>query len=224
MARKVRDATARTSMMIAVIMHVIAILVFFVWAAKTGRLDNVLKRFDVVLAPKAKKPEPPKEEKKPDNLVKPAEAPKVQAASTAPPPSTANLAAPPPTASAPAIAPPAVGETSFFGDGAKVVETATNAPVLFYKNLIEYAIRANWERPIDITDDTYLAEAEIALDANGRILRSAIIKGSGDKRWDDSVRKALQATKSINRSLPQGFPDKFLVRFDVMQVAEPLIQ
>ena len=33
------DPTAKSSLMIALIMHVIAFLVFFVWAAKTGRLD-----------------------------------------------------------------------------------------------------------------------------------------------------------------------------------------
>jgi len=48
-------------------------------------------------------------------------------------------------------------------------------------------------------------------------------KGSGDKSWDDSVRKALASVKVINRAPPKGFPEKVMVRFDVLPATEPLV-
>jgi hypothetical protein len=63
------------------------------------------------------------------------------------------------------------------------------------------------------------------LDRAGAVTHWDWIKGSGDKRWDDSVRKAVGQTKSINRPPPNGFPGKFLVRFDVeSEVTESAVQ
>ena len=91
-------------MMIALVLHGIAICVFFVWAAKTGRLDTVLRRFDIVATPKEKKPEPQKQNK-PDEMVKPQEAPKPVANPVAD--NLPQRAAVPPPADAPAsVAPP----------------------------------------------------------------------------------------------------------------------
>jgi hypothetical protein len=51
------------------------------------------------------------------------------------------------------------------------------------------------------------------------------LKGSGDKRWDDSVKTVIAQTKVISRPPPKGFPEKFIVRFDVeTSRTEPLIQ
>jgi hypothetical protein len=220
MASSSDKATARSSMMIALVLHGIAICVFFVWAAKTGRLDTVLRRFDIVATPKEKKPEPQKQNK-PDEMVKPQEAPKPVAN-----PVADNLpqraAVPPPADAPPSVAPPAASVADFsFNDGAKLVESSTNAPVLYYKNLIEYTVRANWEQPPDIQDNSNIAEAELVIDSRGSITRRDLVKPSGDKRWDDSVRKALAATKQINRPPPNGFPPKIIVRFDVMAMTDP---
>ena len=47
--------------------------------------------------------------------------------------------------------------------------------------------------------------------------------GSGDKRWDDSVKEVVAQTRVISRPPPKGFPPKFLVRFDVESTrTEPL--
>jgi hypothetical protein len=53
------------------------------------------------------------------------------------------------------------------------------------------------------------------MDAKGKVIESNWLKGSGNKSWDDSVKLALAQTKSISRPPPKGFPEKFLVRFDV---------
>src|SRR5262249_2936566 len=98
-------------------------------------------------------------------------------------------------------------------------------PVVHYKQSVESALRAKWDRPTDIEDWNYVAEVEVALDASGQIVGHDWKKGSGDKKWDDSVRKALASTRAMSRPPPKGFPDKFLVRFDVETLrSEPLAQ
>ena len=58
-------------------------------------------------------------------------------------------------------------------------------------------------------------EVELSVDARGRVTGAQWLKGSGDKRWDDSVKAALAQSKVISRPPPKGFPENFLVRFDV---------
>jgi TonB family protein len=101
-----------------------------------------------------------------------------------------------------------------FQDGAKEVVTISD-PKLLYKGLIELALRSRWERPEDVADDTYVAEVELQIDPQGHVTGSKWIKGSGDARWDKSVKQAVAATKAINRPPPKGFPGNFLARFDV---------
>jgi len=62
MSRIKKDST-KSSLTIAVVAHVLVFLVIFVWAAKTGKLDPVLRVFNIV---PTKKPEPPKEKPKPE--------------------------------------------------------------------------------------------------------------------------------------------------------------
>ena len=218
--RQRKDRTAASSLTLSLVMHGILFLVVFVWAAKTGRLDPVLKAFDVVLDKKEKKAEPKKEEpkqQKPEEK-KPEEQPKL----TAPPP-IQNNAAPPPSDSAPAVAPPPAVMADFaFSDGAKVVESSTNAPVLYYKNMVEFTLRSNWERPGGIADDAFVAMVEVRMDAKGNLLGNRLKQGSGNSKWDDSVRQALKSTKSVDQVPPPGFPMVFDVRFDVLPATEPL--
>jgi TonB family protein len=88
-------------------------------------------------------------------------------------------------------------------------------PKLLYKGLVELALRSRWERPEDMADDNYVAEVELQIDPQGKVTGSKWIKGSGDARWDKSVKQAVAATKAINRPPPKGFPGTFLARFDV---------
>jgi len=41
------------------------------------------------------------------------------------------------------------------------------------------------------------------------------LSGSGDARWDNSVKSAVAQVKAISKPPPKNFPDKFVVRFDV---------
>jgi outer membrane receptor protein involved in Fe transport len=92
-------------MAIAIAAHVLAGLVIFVWAAKTGRLDPVLRWLDIVPTKK----EEPKEQPKPKEQLKPAEQ---QVPSTTPPPP--GTPARPATMTAPnPNAPPAAGPSFF---------------------------------------------------------------------------------------------------------------
>jgi TonB family protein len=143
------------------------------------------------------------------------------------PPKLETVSAPPPAANlvAPAAAPSAVSLPAFdFNDGAKEVQTISD-PNAIYKALVEHSLRARWNRPEDIADDTYVAEVELSVDSKGRVADSRWLKGSGDKRWDDSVKAAIAQTKAMSRPPPKGFPDRFQVRFDVeTSKTEPVIQ
>jgi TonB family protein len=74
-----------------------------------------------------------------------------------------------------------------------------------------------------MADKDFVAEVEVALDNSGHVIGNEWKKGSGDKQWDASVRKAVAQTQSISRPPPKGFPGKFLVRFDVQVDTEPLL-
>ena len=211
---KRKDPTARSSMMIAVVMHTIAFLIFFIWAAKTGRLDPILKIMNVVQVakekPKEKKAEPKEESIKPDELPKIASAP--PAAAAAPQANQANAPAAPP-----AVAPPAAAAPDMiFFDGAKEVVTSTNAPIDHYKSLVEFAIRSNWQRPEGLADEQFVAQAEVAIDPAGKLKTYTLTKRSGNAVWDKTVLQALAATQTLSRPPPKGFPAKIQVRFDVV--------
>jgi TonB family protein len=70
-----------------------------------------------------------------------------------------------------------------------------------------------------------VAEVELSVDAKGRVTEYRWLKGSGDKRWDDSVKAVVAQTTALSRPPPKGFPDKFPVRFDVeTSRTEPVVQ
>ena len=216
--RKKRNSS-KVNLTISFIFHGIIILVVFVFAAREGMLGKKLKQLSVTMVPKEKKPEPPKE-KPPEPKIAPPKTdqqPKValaqpRLAPVTPPPA---VAPPPATAAAPVAAPAAVNLPAVdFDDGAKEVQTISD-PNGIYKALVEHTLRSRWNRPEDIADDDYAAEVEVAVDAKGRITDSNWLTGSGDKRWDDSVKAVVAQTKTISRPPPKGFPPKFLVRFDV---------
>ena len=212
--RKKRNSS-KINLTISFVFHGILILVVFFFAAREGLVGKKLKQVAVTMVPKEKKPEPPKEK---------APEPKAEQAKTdqtpkiaIPQPKVDTAAAPPPPAvdAAPAVAPPAASLPAFeFSDGAKEVQSISD-PTGIYKALIEHTLRSRWNRPEDIADETYVAEVELNVDAKGRVTDYHWLKGSGDKRWDDSVKAVIAQTKTISRPPPKGFPEKFPVRFDV---------
>jgi TonB family protein len=128
-------------------------------------------------------------------------------AATAPPPSGSDAA--------PAVAPAATALPSFdFSDGAHEVQSISD-PNGIYKALVEHTLRSRWNRPEDMADDNFVAEVELTIDKNGDVNSSRWVSGSGDARWDKTVKDAVAQLKTISHQPPKGFPDKFLVRFDV---------
>src|SRR5262249_23105875 len=89
-----------------------------------------------------------------------------------------------------------------------------------YKALVESALRSHWDRPEISGDENFTAEVELTVDNKGNILSSSWVKGSGNTRWDESVKAALAATTALSRPPPKDFPPTFIVRFDV-DVTQP---
>ncbi len=221
MVPRKRHNSSRVNLTISVIFHSILIAGIFFLAAREGYLGKTLRQITVTMVPKTKPPEPPKvkpPEPKSEPAKQPAATPRptlapppLQTASAAPPPS--SLAAPPPAAP-PAADVPLVQ----FTEGAKDVNTSSD-PIALYKGLVEHALRSHWERPEDIADETFEAEAEVSISPTGLVSGSQWLKGSGIARWDDSVKSALNKTKAIGKAPPKGFPGSFMVRFDVQSEA-----
>ncbi len=210
-----RANSPKTNLVISLGFHVVLVLVLFVFAAHEGMLGNKLRELTVLIAPEPKKPEPPKE-KPPEPKPEPEKAP----VPTAPAPvrtvPAVVAAAPPPAAEAPAMAaPPAANLPSFdFSDGARAV-TSTSDQNGLYRAQVEFLLRSHWNRPDLPDDDKFAAEVQLDMDSAGRIISWNWVKGSGDARWDDSVKAAMKATPDIGRPRPKNFPEQFLVRFDV---------
>lgn len=224
--KRTKRNSSKVNLVISVIFHGVLIFVVFFFAAREGLVGKRLKQLAVTMVPKEKKPEPPKEkppEPKPEP-VKPSETPKT---SLPPPPvETATHAPPPPPVDAGPVtaAPAAVSLPSFeFSDGAKEVQSISD-PNGIYKALVEHSLRSAWNRPEDLPDDNFVARVEVEVSTSGRVLDYHWISGSGNARWDNSVKAALEETKSISRPPPKGFPNKFEVKFDVESVrTEPVL-
>jgi hypothetical protein len=215
--------TSRLGAAISLVIHSIIIGVLVFIAAREGMLGKQLKKISVTMLPKEKPPEKPKEktpEPKPEVTPPKADEPKAaemppqalkQAATTPPPSAGATVA--------PAAAPPPAALPAFDFEGGKAVET-TSDPALIYKGYVEYTLRSRWTRPEGVADEHYVAEAEVAIDRDGRVLATTWKKGSGDTAWDNSVKKVLAETPNIGRPPPKGFPPQVLVRFDVQVATE----
>jgi TonB family protein len=206
--------SSRVNLTISVIFHTAIVVAVIFLAAREGILGKKLKELTVTMAPKEKKPEPPKAKPPEPKLEppKPAETPKV--AAVAPPPVSQPVAPPPadvPAAVAPAAA---VLPDMVFSDGAHEVQTVSD-PNAIYKGLVEHALRSRWNRPEDMADDQFVAEVELSIDPQGNVTSSRWLKGSGNNRWDNAVKAAVAATKVISRPPPKGFPATFTARFDV---------
>jgi TonB family protein len=219
--QRTKRNSSKVNLIVSLVFHSILVACIFYFAAKEGLLGKKLKQLTVTME-KVKKPEPAKEkpqEPKPEQ-------PKPQEAKTSvPQPKVETVQAPPPAAaSAAGPAPAAVALPSFaFSDGAIDVQSI-NDPNGVYRNLVEHTLRAIWNRPTDIPDDNFTAEVELTVDKTGYVEDSRWVKGSGNERWDQSVRDAISQLKTISRPPPKGFPHQFVVRFDVETTKEQPIE
>ena len=220
--RKKRNSS-KVNLTISFIVHAILVGALAFFAARQGILGKKLKQLTVVMVPKEKKPEPPKEKPGEPKVEppKPEEAPKIAVAQPKP---EAPVAAPPAAGNAPAVAPAAVSLPAFeFSDGAKEVITGSG-PGGVYKGMFEHALLARWNRPEDINDETFVAEVRLTVDTSGTITGYQWLSGSGNARWDKSVKEALAQIKRLNSAPPKGFPSTFDVRFDVQSLKTDVSQ
>jgi type IV secretory pathway VirB10-like protein len=212
-----RRNSSKVNLLISFIFHTLIILVMFYFAARQGLLGRQMKKIAVEMV-KEKAPEKPKEPEKPK-----VEPPRVEPPKMVEKPREMEEAkAPPPAMAAPpTVAPPAAELPSFSFEGGRTVETSSD-PVQLYKGAVEYALRSKWNRPDNLTDDDYVAEVDVAVSRTGDLSDPVWVKGSGNQRWDDSVRQAVAAVKEMNRPPPTNFPSRVLVRFDVQEETQPV--
>jgi TonB family protein len=222
MAHRRKQNSSKLNLVISTIFHSLLVLAVFYFAARQGVMGDKMKSLVATLEQQKPKelPKPPKDEPKVEPP-KQQDQPKIAAAPIPAP--QVQMATAPAVEAPPAVAPPTL-DASFFGDGAKVITEVTD-PKLMYKGTIERVLRANWDRPEDMKDDEFVVEVELSIDKDGKVTSSRWVKGSGDARWDKSVKDAVAATRSVGAPPPAGFPGKFTARFDVeMTRTEPVLR
>jgi outer membrane biosynthesis protein TonB len=211
-ARKPRNSS-RVNLVISLAFH--GVLVFFVlyFAARGGLIGKTMQNMVVRMEkekPVEKKKEPVKEPEPPKDLATPAVAPKMTV--------TAPAAAAPTTAAGPEVMAPPPAEAAPFElpEGRTVISAD---PVTLYKNLIETSVRARWKRPDDLADKDkdFEADVQVSVDASGRIGHPVMTKSSGNRQWDDAVKKAVAETADLGQDPPKNFPSTVIVRFDVAE-------
>ncbi|HXR03287.1 MAG TPA: TonB C-terminal domain-containing protein [Verrucomicrobiae bacterium] len=199
--------------MISFAFHAVLVLVLFYFAAREGLLGKKLNKIAVQMI-KEKPPEKPKEPEKPKIEPPKAEPPKIE---------TPKIVEAPPVAAPPVVAPPNSEVPSFEFGGGKAVETSSD-PVQLYKGYMEYILRQKWNRPDDEADDDFVAEVAVSVDRQGNIENSTWLKGSGDDKWDATVKQVFNVVKNIDRPPPTNFPPRVTIRFDVQEQTEPVLQ
>ncbi|MGA2684540.1 MAG: TonB C-terminal domain-containing protein [Verrucomicrobiota bacterium] len=215
-ARKKRNSS-KVNLLISFTFHALIVVVGLYFAARGGLLGKQIQKISVEMI-KEKPPEKPKVVEKP-KVELPKEAPKLAAA----PKVEAPKEAPPPEAGPPTVAPPAAELPSFVFEGGKTVESSSD-PVQLYKGLLEYAFRSKWDRPENLHDDDYVAEIRVTVDRSGQISGVEWLKGSGNPLWDNSVHRAIAAMTKMDSAPPTNFPPSVVIRFDVQQETEPVLQ
>jgi TonB family protein len=215
-ARKKRNSS-KVNLLISFTFHALSVVVGLYFAARGGLLGKQIQKISVEMI-KEKPPEKPKVVEKP-KVELPKEAPKLAAA----PKVEAPKEAPPPEAGPPTVAPPAAELPSFVFEGGKTVESSSD-PVQLYKGLLEYAFRSKWDRPENLHDDDYVAEIRVTVDRSGQISGVEWLKGSGNPLWDNSVHRAIAAMTKMDSAPPTNFPPSVVIRFDVQQETEPVLQ
>src|SRR5580765_2465113 len=145
-----KKSTTKTSVIIAIVVHVLMAVAGAFWAAHEGMLGAKLQNLAVFMVPKEKKADEPKKAE-PKEVAKKEEEPKEvqQAVRSTPappkfeaPPGAGGPAAPPPAAIIPAI--------SF----ANALDSGDSVAV--YKQRVETALRSRWDRPSGVQDLDYV--------------------------------------------------------------------
>jgi hypothetical protein len=213
--RKKRNSS-KVNLLISFIFHAALVLVLLYFAARQGLLGKQLKKISIEMV-KEKPPEKPKEPPK-------VEPPKVEPPKVEPPKivDVPKVQAPP-TVAPPTVAPPAAELPSFEFEGGKEVVSSSD-PVQLYKGYMEYALRQKWNRPDNMADDNYVVEVAVSVDKNGRLGNPVWQKNSGNEKWDETVRQVFSTVTSIDRPPPTNFPSSVIIRFDVQEETEPVLQ
>jgi hypothetical protein len=214
--RKVKNSS-KVNLLISAVVHGALVVVLFYFAAREGFLGKKIQKISVEMV-KEKPPEKPKEPEKPK-----VEPPKVEPPKVEPPKVEETKVAAPPVVVPPVVAPPAAEVPSFEFEGGKAVNSESD-PVQLYKGYIEYTLRSKWNRPENLPDDNYVVEVGVTVDKQGGISHPVWQKGSGDAKWDDSVKEVFKVVPQIDRRPPTNFPPVVTVRFDVQEQTEPVLQ
>jgi TonB family protein len=204
--------SSKANLVISAVFHGILLLALFYFAARSGMLGHQIQSITVTREKPKDKPKPPEKKPEPPKETPKVEPPKIAETPKAAPPSTAPPVVAPPAAEAPAI-------EGFYG---KEVVSESD-PVQLYKGYIEYTLRSKWNRPDNMDDDKYVAEVAVNVDKAGNISQRQWLKGSGDEKWDQSVKDVFKAVSNIGRPPPTNFPPDVTVRFDVQEETEPVM-
>ncbi|HSY19919.1 MAG TPA: TonB C-terminal domain-containing protein [Candidatus Acidoferrales bacterium] len=207
--------SSKANLTISAVVHGLLIIALIYFAAREGYLGKKLQTITVTkVEEKKKEPEKPKEPPK-------VEPPKVETPKVEMPKAETAKAAPP-TMAPPVVAPAAVDVPGFDFAGGKTVLSESD-PVQLYKGYMEYMLRSKWNRPDNMADDTYAAEVQVNVDKQGKLSGVAWQKGSGDAKWDQTVKDVFMVVTQIDRRPPTNFPDHVTVRFDVQEETEPVV-
>ena len=198
--------------LLVVVAHVVLILCVAFFASREGMLGKTMKSLTVTMMPKEKPPEiikPKVEEPLKSDIPHPIiSTPKTetvqQLTPTIPKTELPLIMASPPAVELPAIQ---------FSDGAKDVTTISD-PIELYKTYIEHDVKSQWKRIDNINDENYVVMIELTIDNRGKIVDNKWLSGSGDTKWDSSVKDVFSKIKTLSRPPPKGFPNTFQIKFD----------
>lgn len=207
--------SSKVNLLISFIFHAGLVLVLLYFAARSGLIGNQMKKIAIEMVKIKKPPEKPKPPP-PPRIEPPKAPPKVALA-----PKIATVKPPPPAA--PIVAPPAQVLPSFNFGGGRAVDTSSD-PIELYKGALQYAFQSKWDRPDNIDDEKYVDEIQVSVSRDGEISNPQWEKSSGNTTWDESVRKAIEAVTSMDRPPPTNFPATVVIRFDVQEQSEALLQ
>jgi hypothetical protein len=207
--------SSKVNLTISLVFHVVLIGALLYFAARQGLLGKKIQKISVTMV-KEKQPEKPKEPEKPKVEPPKVETPKLEL------PKAVEEAKPAAAEAPPVVAPPSAEMPSFEFEGGKAVNSDSD-PVQVYKGYVEYKLRSKWNRPENMEDDNYVAEVQVTVDQAGRLSHVVWQKGSGNDKWDQSVRDVFKVVQSVDSRPPTNFPPQVVIRFDVAQETEPVL-
>lgn len=210
-----KQNSSKVNLTISLVFHTVLIGAMLYFAARAGLLGKQIQKISVTMV----KEKPPEKLKEPEKKVEP---PKVEVPKNEPPKYEEPKAAPP--SAAPIVAPANADVAAFsFSDGAKAVNSESD-PVQMYKGYIEYVLRTRWNRPENMDDANWVADVQVTVDKGGHLSNVQWAHGSGNERWDQSVRDVFKEVQSIDRRPPTNFPGQVTIRFDVAsEETQPLM-